>query len=145
MDCFYDASRDVATLTQDSYSAFSYRLTQKADQARLPIAGSLELNLRCNLRCKHCYVSHGHGGIPGEVELSRAEIERLLGELAEAGTLWLLLTGGEPLLRRDFPEIYLAARRQGMLLTVFTNGTLITPRKADFFAEWRPFSLEISL
>jgi radical SAM protein with 4Fe4S-binding SPASM domain len=59
--------------------------------------------------------------------------------------LWLLLTGGEPLLRRDFLDIYDYARRKGLILTLFTNGTLITRRIADYLAESRPFNIEISL
>ena len=47
-------------------------------------------------------------------------------EIKEAGCLYLLLTGGEPLLREDFPEIYTFAKHNGFLVTVFTNGTLLT-------------------
>ena len=66
-------------------------------------------------------------------------------EVTDAGCLWLLLTGGEPLLRRDFLDIYTYAKRKGLILTLFTNGTLITPRIADYLAEWRPFNIEITL
>jgi radical SAM protein with 4Fe4S-binding SPASM domain len=70
---------------------------------------------------------------------------RILDETAEAGCLWLLITGGEPLLRPDFTDIYTYAVRNGMLVTLFTNGTLITPSIADHLKEYRPFSIEITL
>jgi radical SAM protein with 4Fe4S-binding SPASM domain len=69
----------------------------------------------------------------------------LLDEMTEAGCLWLLYTGGEILLRRDFLDIYTYARRKGLLVTLFTNGTLLTPKIVDRLAHGRPFSIEITL
>ena len=64
-------------------------------------------------------------------ELSTEEHYRLLDQLADAGCLWLLFTGGEIFARRDFLDIYTYAKQKGFLITLFTNGTLITPRIAD--------------
>jgi len=72
-------------------------------------------------------------------------IRDIISQVADQGCLWLLLTGGEPLLRSDFTEIYLHAKRKGLLITFFTNGTLINEGIADFLAEFRPFSTEITL
>jgi radical SAM protein with 4Fe4S-binding SPASM domain len=127
------------------YGDFSANLRRKLADQRLPLNGSLELTLRCNLRCRHCYVSYGHNGVAGLQELSLPHIQRILDEVTDAGCLWFLLTGGEPLVRRDFSDIYLYARRKGLLLTLYTNGTLLTPPIADFLAEWRPLLIEISL
>lgn len=127
------------------YNEFRSRLQQKLANQRIPITGSIELNFRCNLRCRHCYVAPGHTGIPGKQELSLAEIQRIIDELVQAGCLWLLLTGGEILLRRDFEQIYRYAVQKGLLVTLFTNGTLLTPRLVDLLAEYRPFNLEITL
>jgi radical SAM protein with 4Fe4S-binding SPASM domain len=69
----------------------------------------------------------------------------LLDEMTEAGCHWLLYTGGEILLRRDFLDIYTYARRKGLLITLFTNGTLLTPKIVDRLAHCRPFSIEITL
>jgi radical SAM protein with 4Fe4S-binding SPASM domain len=137
MDCLH-----IPTL---SYSAFAQRLYSKATDGRLPIAGSLELTFRCNLRCAHCYLNHEHQAVTGQRELAYDEICAILDQVADAGCLWLLLTGGEPLVRPDFLDIYHYARRKGLLVTIFTNGTLITPALADALAEWRPFSVEITL
>jgi radical SAM protein with 4Fe4S-binding SPASM domain len=128
-----------------SYGEFRKRFRQKVATQRIPLSGSLELNFRCNLRCQHCYVAYGHRGISGKSELSFAEIQRILDEIVDAGCLWLLLTGGEPLVRRDFLDIYTYAKRKGLLVSLFTNGTLLNRRIADYLAEYRPFNLEITL
>jgi radical SAM protein with 4Fe4S-binding SPASM domain len=78
-------------------------------------------------------------------ELTLAEHTQLLDELVQAGCLWLLYTGGEIFARKDFLEIYTAAKNRGFLITLFTNGTMINERIADYLAEWRPFSIEITL
>jgi radical SAM protein with 4Fe4S-binding SPASM domain len=78
-------------------------------------------------------------------ELSFDEHCRLLDEMTEAGCLWLLYTGGEIFARRDFLKIYTHAKRQGLIITLFTNGTLITPESADYLVEWRPLTIEITL
>jgi radical SAM protein with 4Fe4S-binding SPASM domain len=78
-------------------------------------------------------------------ELSCEEHRRILDEIADAGCLWLLYTGGEIFARDDFLDIYTYAKQKGLLITLFTNGTLITPQIADHLAEWRPFSIEITI
>jgi len=127
------------------YGEFGKRLREKIAGKRVPLAGSLELTFRCNLRCVHCYLGDARAGIPGKNELSYGEICDLLDQIVDEGCLWLLLTGGEPLLRPDFLDIYTYAKQKGLLVTVFTNGTLMTPEIADYLRELRPFKLEISL
>jgi radical SAM protein with 4Fe4S-binding SPASM domain len=136
---------DCPHIPEIGYGEFGKRLHQKMGGKRYPFVGSMELTFRCNLRCQHCYLAHGHQGIPGQEELSTVEIQRILDEVVEEGCLWFLLTGGEPLLRKDFSDIYLYAKRKGLLLTLFTNGTLLTPHIADLLAEWQPFCVEITL
>jgi len=115
-------------------------------ERRLPLDGCIETTYRCNLRCVHCYVNEPAGSREiQERELSLVRLKRLVDEVVEAGNLHLLLTGGEVLLRPDFPELYLYAVRSGLLVTVFTNGTLVTDAIADLFDEYRPQGLEISL
>ena len=137
MDC-----PDIPDIT---YSQFGKNLRNRIAGKRVPLSGSLELTFRCNLRCQHCYISHGHNGIPGQQELSTSEIKSIIDEVVDAGCFWFLLTGGEPLVRRDYLDIYTYAKRKGLIITLFTNGTLITPRIADYLAEWPPFRVEITL
>jgi radical SAM protein with 4Fe4S-binding SPASM domain len=133
-------------IPQIGYAEFAERLNKEMTTKRIPIQGSLELTFRCNLRCVHCYCNLSTAdreALSGE--LTTGEICHILDQIAAAGCLWLLLTGGEPLLRRDFLEIYSYAKKRGFVITVFTNGTTLTPEIADCLAEWRPFQVEISL
>jgi radical SAM protein with 4Fe4S-binding SPASM domain len=107
----------------------------------VPLTGSLELDLRCNLRCLHCYRD---GDWPPGI-LNTEEMKDVIDQIADAGTLWLLLTGGEIFLRPDFFEIYEHAMRKGFLLTLFTNGTMITDKIADRLLELPPSGIEITL
>jgi molybdenum cofactor biosynthesis enzyme MoaA len=111
---------------------------------RFPLTCQWELTCRCNLRCLMCYTDCFNRPEPIRRELGTQDILRIMDELAEAGTLDLCLTGGEPLVRPDFFEIYEHAVRRGFLVTVFTNGTLITEAEADRFAAWPPQRIEIS-
>jgi len=77
-------------------------------------------------------------------ELTAREIKNILDQAADAGCLWLLLTGGEVLLREDFGEIYLYALKKGMFVEVFTNATLINERSAALFVEFPPLGIDIS-
>lgn len=137
---------DCVNLPELTKEAWSLSLLQQLNGRRYPLAGTLELTERCNLSCVHCYISQPAGSrLAAAREMSLAQIRDLLDQLAAAGCLWLLLTGGEPLLRSDFLEIYEYAKRRGFLLTLFTNGTLLTPKIADYLAEFPPTSIEITL
>lgn len=123
------------------YHKFSKRIHDKALSERIPLGGSIEPTLRCNLKCAHCYVTCD----PNRKEMTYKEICHILDEITEAGCLWLLITGGEPLVRNDFLDIYTYAKKKGLIITLFTNGTLITPQIADYLRDWPPFSVEITL
>jgi radical SAM protein with 4Fe4S-binding SPASM domain len=124
-----------------TYGEFGDALNRAGLAARVPLAGSFELTFRCNLRCVHCYVPD----YSGKGELATDEVTRILSEAADLGCLWMLLTGGEVLSRRDFPALYLHAKRLGLLITLYTNGTLLDERLADLLAEYPPFGVEITL
>lgn len=141
--------------TPQSNAEYFNAFTRKVAAERIPLTGSIELTHRCNLSCVHCYLGRGdQGGRGGRGpenapmrarELTTANVLRLIDEATEAGCLFLLLTGGEPLLRDDFDTIYRHARLSGLVVTVFTNGTLITERTVELFKELPPHSVEISL
>lgn len=136
---------DCGGIPQQGYGDFSAWLHKRVGNQHIPVSGSFEVTMRCNLRCQHCYIPGERRASRTDRELSLAEIQRILDEVTDAGCLWLLLTGGDPFLRKDFLDIYGYARRKGLILTLFTNGTLITRRIADYLAEWRPFGMEITL
>jgi radical SAM protein with 4Fe4S-binding SPASM domain len=129
-----------------TYADFGARIAEHVSRERTPLEGSLELTFRCNLRCAHCYVNEPSGNETArQQELTAAEIARFIDEATDLGCLWMLLTGGEPLLRPDFPAIYVAMKRKGLLLTLFTNATLLTPNLADLLAEWPPIMIEVGV
>lgn len=128
------------------YNRFSGLVHQKYLGKRAPVEVSIEVTRRCPLECLHCYNNLPMGDQEArKSELTLAEHCRLLDELMAAGCLWVLYTGGEIFGRKDFPEIYKEAKKRGFLVTLFTNGTLISPQIADMLAEWRPFAIEITL
>jgi radical SAM protein with 4Fe4S-binding SPASM domain len=129
-----------------NYGTFSQELHSKIAGQRLPTDATIEVTRRCPLECAHCYNNLPMADAEARsTELSYEEHCRILDELADAGCLWLLFTGGEIFARKDFLDIYTYAKRKGFLITLFTNGTMITPRIADYLVEWPPFAIEITL
>ena len=84
---------------------------------------------RCNLKCVHCY-AHAKD-MAFDNELSTLEGKHLLDDLADFGVPVILFSGGEPLIRKDLPELAEYAVKKGMRAVISTNGTLITPEKAQ--------------
>jgi radical SAM protein with 4Fe4S-binding SPASM domain len=132
----------------------SYAVKVRGDQHPLwknkdPLLSYLDLELteRCNNNCIHCYINLPADDIKAkEKELSTKEIKDILKEAASLGCLKVRFTGGEPLLREDFEELYLFSRRLGLKVIIFTNGTLISHQLADLFARIPPLEkIEISL
>ena len=125
---------------------FGKRLREGLGGKRYPLSGTIELTERCNLDCVHCYINQPAGSAEHrQRELTTAQWKDVLDQIAAEGCLYLLITGGEPLLRPDFLEIYDHAKRKGFIITLFTNGTLMTPEIADHLAEWHPYVVEITL
>ena len=127
-------------------TAMEKALFDSAAKTRTPIYAVMELLPLCNMNCDMCYV-----------RLSRQEMERqgrmrtmeewldMARQMRDSGTLFLLLTGGEPLLYPDFRTLYRQLLDLGMLLTINTNGTLIDEDWARFFGEFKPRRINITL
>ncbi len=127
-------------------SAAERALIDRASAQKIPINGSIELLPLCNMNCDMCYV-----------RLSREEMERqgrlrtaeewlaVARQMRDAGTLFLLLTGGEPLIYPEFKPLYLALRELGFLITINTNGTLIDEDWAAFFGQHKPRRINVTL
>ena len=99
----------------------------------------IELTERCNNRCIHCYINRPEDDTVAKArEMETGFVLDLLRQAAVLGCLSVRFTGGEPLLRTDFREIYITARRLGMWVTIFTNARLITPELADLFVKIPP-------
>lgn len=127
-------------------SEFALSIREKVLDERVPLTGSIELTHRCNNACVFCYCNLSPDDYYARTgEMSVPELEKIFREVASEGCLYMLLTGGEPTLRPDFKEIWIAAKKAGLLLSLFTNATLITPELADFLAEWPARSVEVTL
>lgn len=129
-----------------AYSELTGMVHERFLGKRAPLEVSIEVTRRCPLDCLHCY-----NNLPMSDHAARAqeltfdEHCHLLDELVDAGCLWLLYTGGEIFARKDFLEIYTEAKKRGFLITLFTNGTMINERIADYLGQYRPFAIEITL
>jgi radical SAM protein with 4Fe4S-binding SPASM domain len=129
-----------------SISLPDYSLWEKVEGRRIPLSFELELTARCNNNCRHCYIN-----LPADdreaqkKELSLEEIRGLADQALRLGALWVLLTGGEPLLRPDFPDIYLELKRKGLLVSVFTNACLINNKIIRLFRQYPPRDLEVTV
>ncbi len=128
------------------YDMFISKLLSEADKKSIPLSGAFELTSRCSLDCKMCYVHRKEN----DCEAIKQEKDtewwiNLTEEAKKAGMFMLLITGGEPLLRKDFEEIYLNAKKSGLLVSVNTNGMLIDDSKVKFFEDNLPQKLNISL
>lgn len=128
------------------YSDFSRSVFGAVTSMRVPMNGTIEISNRCPLECAHCYNNLPmNDAAARKRELTTEEHYKLLDELSELGCLWLLFSGGEIFARHDFLDIYRYAKKRGFLITLFTNGTMITERIADELARMRPFTIEITL
>lgn len=110
-------------------------LNGRAYDACIPINVTVEITLRCNIRCTHCYnFDRGEPRPAADPELRFEEIVALLDDLRRAGTLFLSLTGGEALVHPRFWDIADAAAERNFALNVLSNGTLLTEGLCDRLA-----------
>jgi len=116
---------------------------------RKPFLGRLDMEIteRCNNNCIHCYINLPTDDPEAEKkELSTQEIKNILKEAVSLGCMTVRFTGGEPLLREDFEELYVFARKQGLKVLVFTNATLIDEHMVDLFTAIPPLEkIEITV
>lgn len=110
-------------------------------KSKAPVLGRLDMELteRCNNNCIHCCINLSADDADAKKrELSANEIKKILKEAESLGCMTVRYTGGEPLLRGDFEELYICARKLGLKVLLFTNATLITPYLADLFSRIPP-------
>jgi len=120
-------------------------LWDKIKDNRLPLSFELEITARCNNDCRHCYINLPASDTTAKKkELSLEEIERIADEAVSMGALWCLITGGEPLLREDFSDIYMALKKKGLLISVFTNACLVGDKHIRLFKKYPPRDIEVS-
>jgi radical SAM protein with 4Fe4S-binding SPASM domain len=124
-------------------SALLNRMLLDAEEKLIPISMLIEITHRCNFDCVHCYQAHQHKAT--RPELTTEEWWRVLDEARALGTFFLTISGGEMLVRRDWFAIAEHARQVGLILRLYTNGSMVTPQVADQMASLDPMGVEISV
>lgn len=120
-------------------------LNSRGIRLGLPISGSFELTSRCNFGCKMCYV-HSQNSVELEKgELTAEQWLSLASDARDMGMMFLLLTGGEPFLRKDFPLIYTELIKMGLMVSINTNASLYNEELRELFNKYPPSRLNVSL
>lgn len=122
-------------------------LHSKGNKLGLPIAGNFELTARCNFNCPMCYVHMTEDQLreTGKKELTAQQWLDIAKEAKDRGMVFALLTGGEPLVRKDFFEIYDGMRKMGILISINSNGSMLKGPILERFLEAPPLRFNISL
>jgi radical SAM protein with 4Fe4S-binding SPASM domain len=128
-------------LTTISYAELDRRIKGSAARRSNPASMILETTYRCNVSCIHCYVPQSEH----PEELSTRELTRILDEAADLGVMFVVMSGGEPMVRSDFLEVWEHAKRLGMMITLFTNATILTDDIADALVEYPPVVTEVTV
>jgi radical SAM protein with 4Fe4S-binding SPASM domain len=123
-----------------------FPLWDKLKAKRAPLSFDLEITARCNMNCAHCYINLPAGDQEArKCELTLPEISAITRQAVAMGAMWCLITGGEPLLREDFFKIYMELKRLGLLVSVFTNATMINEQHIALFKKYPPRDIEITV
>ncbi|MFC1623911.1 radical SAM protein [Candidatus Omnitrophota bacterium] len=129
-------------MIRDATKANFIRRAGKGTKVRKPLNGLIELTYHCNLNCVHCYCK----GLEDKAgELSTSEWKGIIDQLHKEGCLCLTFSGGDPLAREDFLEIYTYTKRKGFVIEIFTNGQLFTNEIINCFLKSPPASIEVTL
>jgi len=105
-----------------------------------PVLATFQVNLRCNSACGYCDLPLN----VGRYEMTREEIQRVFSCLYRDGVRFVLVQGGEPLLRRDLPEVLEDLSAIGFHITLISNGTKLTPQLVERFSRF-PLAISVSL
>lgn len=112
----------------------------------LPIGGNFELTARCNFDCPMCYVHLKQKDMEAVgKELTAQQWIELARQAKDRGMIFALLTGGEPFVRKDFFEIYEAIRAMGILVSINSNGSMLSGAFRERLLENPPARMNISL
>lgn len=132
-------------MQETKYITFSLRTHKKNWRIKKPNFCQFELTFGCELHCKHCYSDCYNKPIYLEKELNIQSIKIILDKVYRAGITWICFTGGDPLTRKDFLDIYSFAKNMGFITTIFTNAYSMTKEIARFLKNKPPFLIELTL
>lgn len=122
-------------------------LFQKAEIQKLPLSGTFELSPICNFDCRMCYVHQTPEQVKKNPRKMRTleQWKNLADKAADAGMLYLLLTGGEPFLWPDFWELYEYVSKKGFVVSINSNGSLIDENAVEKLKKMPPSRINITL
>lgn len=126
------------------YKKFSLAVHSANSKNHRPNLAQLELTSACPYECAYCY-TRGYAQKHSCPELDFNRWRTVIDDLKKNDVLWLVLTGGDPLTRKDFCAIYRYAYQQGFIITVFTNAFLLTEQHFSLFKKYPPFYLEVTV
>ncbi|WP_207263977.1 radical SAM protein [Desulfovibrio sp. Huiquan2017] len=120
---------------------FRERIFRNAAKHNVPITGEFEITTNCNYKCIHCYAT---------LDRRRCDVDYdffvlICNQLRKAGCMFLLITGGEPLIHPDFDDMWKYAHKLGFKLSLFSNGSLFSERYIDLLREFPPEVVEVSV
>jgi radical SAM protein with 4Fe4S-binding SPASM domain len=127
------------------YKTFSWRTHKKNWRIKKPNVCQFELTFKCGLHCTHCYSDCYNKSPYIKKELSARQVKLIIDKMHRIGVVWLCFTGGDPLTRDDFLELYSYAKDKGFIITIFTNGCSMTKEIADYFVKRPPFVIELTI
>ena len=121
-------------------------LNAKAAKLGIPLTGNFELTARCNFHCPMCYVHLTDAQVEARGrELTAGQWLAVAQQAKEKGMVFALLTGGEPLVRKDFFEIYRGMKAMGLMVSINSNGSMISGPILGEFLKDPPLRFNISL
>lgn len=130
-------------MIKKEYKDFSARFHEI--HSREPIVVQIELTYACPLKCVHCYSDCYNNADFRKRELSTQKFKKIIDKLHDAKCLWLCFTGGDPMVRKDFLELYTYAKKKGFLITIFTSLAALNDRILKTLVLQPPFSIEMTL
>lgn len=108
----------------------------------MPVSCNFEITNYCNFHCSFCYINCKN---VAKHSWSFEEFRKVVDFLVEKGMLMCNLTGGEALLNKDFVQMYKYLKNKGVLVVVFSNGSLINEEIMELFREYPPYLIEMSV
>ena len=121
-------------------------LHMKASRIKTPISGTFELSPLCNMDCKMCYIKMSTEKQESIARLrTKEEWIELAQKAKKKGMLFLLLTGGEPFLVKDFKELYIELHKMGFCISINSNGTMIDEDVIEWLKHYPPMRINMTL
>ena len=142
----FDDVSEERKIQRQQWKDLTLKLSETAYIKKIPIKLTMELTPECNLECKMCYVRLNKSEMKNIGRLLTAdEWITIAKDAAEEGTLYINLTGGEPLLHPEFEKIYVELSKLGCCVTLLTNAVNITEKTLELLKKYPPVSIAVTL